>query len=320
MSEVITVSVIVASQVATSSVVAPIALAGGAVAIAGGAIALGYALTNAPFWKEIEQARVKGLEGNGFVNLESFQNDFLDQTERNYERLLQVSTSSLPPEAYETTAALMALQNAEVVTAVAEEQFAEEFHDILASVQKVQEMSTSQIQSLNRRTADLLEKSLSESRRHVQVFVAQEFYSVMKEAGWTVKNEARTESGTAFLATNASGQSLAVCIDQTGTITTDMAGFSGRNCETAAEELFAALENRGIRINRKKEQPHYLFAGGAIINRVSKAEQILKNAEKHRVKLQSKKSLNSSTAHKSGEVRERARKGYLLNRLRNSML
>jgi hypothetical protein len=317
MSVVVTSTIVVASQVTTGSVVAPILLASGAaVAATAGVAAIGYALTKAPFWKEIEQSQAKGLNNNGFCNLESFQTDFINQTELNYERLMQMSAAYLPTKAYETVAALMTLQTAELVAAVADDRFGDEFRDILNKVPKVQEMNSSEIESLNRQTADLLEKSLNESRLRVRNFVAREFKLAMEEIDWTIKDEAQTERGNAFLATNRSGQSLAACIDKNGTITTDMSGFSGRGCETAIQTLFTALERRGIRLNRKKEQPHYLFAGGAIINRVSKAEQILENAERQQAKLQKRKSAGSAVL-KGNDARRQAKKGYLLNRLRN---
>ena len=309
MSEIVTGTAVVVSKVAIGAIVAPIVVAGGCAAV-------GYALVNAPFWKDIKQTEITFNTNNEFCSIESLQQDLLQRTERYCERLLQIPNANVPVTAHETLAGLMALRDSKLVAGVAEEQFSRQLQEILQQAQRVQQMSESQIEKLNQRTASLLEQSLNESHHRMHSFLVREFKSAMQETGWTVKDEAQSGKETALLATNRKGQSLAVHLDKNGIITTDMTGFADRSCETEIQKLHGALEKRGIHLNRQKEQPHYLFSGGVIINRVSKAEQILQNAEKQQAKSRQSRSAKIAPSTPSAERQERAKKGYVINHLR----
>jgi hypothetical protein len=326
MSEIVTATtVLVASNVLTSSVLTPAAVGSAATGIlsaagiAGGAMgaaAFGNLLVNLPIWKDLQNAPRYGEEG--FINAETFESEFLNQAERNYAKLLQGSTVGIPVEALDTIATVAALDQTAFVNSVARERCQGEVNSLISSIAKLPDMDRTELISLQNQAADLVEKALAESRTRIHDTVKNAFREALTECGWNIKDESGSNGDSAFIAVNDSGQSIYSHIERNGNITTDMAGFSGRDCEKAAANLFAALERKGIMHRRRSDRPHFLFAGGPIAKGVSKAAQILEEVKKPVARGQTA-SANIRSESKACSNRTRMPKSVLIQRLRNGI-
>ncbi len=325
MSELITATtVMVASNVLLDSVAASAAVstaASGVLAGAGifggviGAVALGNMLVNLPVWKDLEKTNCVDLAG--FVNAESFEQDFLAQTERNYAQLLQATGVGIPAHTFDVVAALAALDRSPLVGAVARERFREEVSEIANTAAKLPELAAADISTLRNRTADLVERSLTESRTRIADFVDREFRAALVDCGWTIKDEAHSKTGSAYVAVNSLGQRVCAHVERGGSITTDMAGFAGRDCESAAAKLFEALERRGILHKCKNEQPHFLFEGGPLAGRAANAAQILERSGLKTASPRKSTDARNGNSQHGGTSRTQVHKSLLIQRLRN---
>jgi hypothetical protein len=326
MSEIVTATtVLVASNVLTSSVAAPTAVgsyatgilsAAGIVGGAMGAAAFGNLLVSLPIWKDLQNACHHGEEG--FVNAEAFELDFLNQAETNYAKLLQGSPVGIAVEALDTVATVAALDQTAFVGSVVRERFRGELNSLVTSIAKLPELDRTELISLQSRTADLVEKALIESRTKIHDYVRKGFRESLTECGWIVKDEKRSDGDSAFVALNDSGQRIYAHIESNGTMTTDMAGFSGRDCERAVENLFEALERKGIKHRRRYDRPHFLFEGGEIAKGISKAAQILEKVRKPVARRQ-RASANIRSESKAGSSRTPMQKSVLIQRVRNGI-
>ncbi len=308
----------------TSGTAAVAASAGAGVIIApaallAGTAALGYALTHAPFWEDIEQTTSgQPNDQRSFFSVGSLHTDLLAKAEHYYEHLLQLPETKIPPRAMETVAGVLAVKDSPLIAATLHHEFGSQLNVVLDRLARIDNLSRSEIQELNDQAAQVIEGALTSSQRRVTSYVAQQLKAAARDVGFTVKEEATSEGGTAFIAVNREGQTLAAHVDDQGTVTTDMAGFSGRSCEASIANLHDALERRGVHIERKHDQPHYLFKGGALLGGAAQAEHILQNANKHSKKRKAAR-LGVSAGSRAHNSRDRAKNVQLLNRLRQSI-
>src|SRR5690349_6037912 len=125
MSEIVTGVAVVSSQIAAGVVVAP-------AAVAGLCTSIGYALTQMPFWKDIEETLPLSQAMSGsFCGIAGVQEDFCDQAERFYNRLMQLP--SLNPNtqlATETLASLAALRQNPLVASAAVDNHRQEISEV----------------------------------------------------------------------------------------------------------------------------------------------------------------------------------------------
>lgn len=306
MSLVTTSTATVAASAGAGAIIAPAVLVAGAAA-------LGYALTRAPFWKDIEHTiSVPEATSSSFFGVNSLQTDLLAKAEKYYDRLLQLPESEIPPLAMGTIAGVMAVKDSPLIAATIHEQYKDQFDMVLNKLARIENLSRPEVQELDAQASLVIESALEDVQRRVTSFIAEQLKAAAKDVGYAIKEEANGPGGLAFIAVNHDGQTLAAHLDAKGTVTTDMAGFSGRRCERAINDLHGALEKRGIRLNHKKDQPHYLFKGGALLQTGPKAQQILANAEMNERKRQ------RSPQAAGGSSRDRIKRAHLLNRLRHS--
>jgi hypothetical protein len=310
MSLITTGTAAVAATAGVSAIIAP------AVVVAGAAT-LGYALTHAPFWHDIENTvSDKSIANGSFFGVESLYADLLAKVEKYHERLLQLPDANIPATAIETVAGILAVKESPLIAATLHERFKHQFDTVLDKLPRINDLSRSEIQDMNDTATNLIESALADSGRRLTTFIGQQLKAAASDVGFAIREEAISQRGLAFIAVNRDGQTLAAHVDGKGTVTTDMAGFSGRSCESAIDGLYDALEKRGVRLNRKKEQPHYLFKGGALLHDGPNVRQILKNAEKHEQK--NRRPGRAVVGGTTNSGRDRAKRAQLLNRLRHS--